>query len=277
MALQSLTRRQIDERSRETDFKIANANSSLLARSAIQCSPWRPSQPTLGHLPLHFIYPLSPSHSQLYSTRSPKPSDSLPHLTPTAEIHVISVSQKPITHRVALAIGHVEFSGPRTLELLQQNLLKKGDVLAVARIAGIRAIKHTGDVIPLAHNGICVEGAVVKVEPASGSSDTSLHISNADSSHSEREDIGPVNRGLDEAMQLTLPIGHNGGVRIAAQVETTAKTGVEMEALAGVMGAALTVVDMVKSVDRCVSIEGVKVVGKKGGRSGGWGVWAGEV
>lgn len=64
-----------------------------------------------------------------------------------------------------------------------------------------------------------------------------------------------------------------GGVRISVRVETTAKTGVEMEALTGVVGAALTVVDMCKGVDKGCVIDDVRVVGKKGGRSGGWGIW----
>lgn len=56
-------------------------------------------------------------------------------------------------------------------------------------------------------------------------------------------------------------------------MDTTAKTGVEMEALVGVVGAGLTVIDMCKSVDRGLALEGVRVVGKRGGRSGSWGVW----
>lgn len=82
--------------------------------------------------------------------------------------------------------------------------------------------------------------------------------------------------GAQDPIELTHPISPHGGVRISVSVETTAKTGVEMEALTGVMGAALTVVDMCKGVDRGCVIEGVRVVGKRGGRSEGWGVWAGE-
>lgn len=78
---------------------------------------------------------------------------------------------------------------------------------------------------------------------------------------------------INETPQLCKPIGPYGGVHISLQVETTAKTGVEMEALTGVMGAALTVVDMCKSVDKGCVIDDVKVVGKKGGRSGGIGIW----
>lgn len=80
----------------------------------------------------------------------------------------------------------------------------------------------------------------------------------------------------DDTTRLTLPIGPYGGVRISVSVETTAKTGIEMEALTGVMGAALTVVDMCKSVDRQCGINDVRVVGKIGGRSGGWGFWGQE-
>ena len=82
-------------------------------------------------------------------------------------------------------------------------------------------------------------------------------------------------RRIEEASQLSKPIGLYGGVRISVQVETTAKTGVEMEALTGVVGAALTVVDMCKGVDKGCVIDDVRVVGKKGGRSGGLGIWRG--
>lgn len=71
-------------------------------------------------------------------------------------------------------------------------------------------------------------------------------------------------------------LGVHGGVRIDVEVETTAKTGVEMEALAGVVGAALTVVDMCKGVDRGCEIGRVRVLGKKGGRSGRWGILSTE-
>ena len=78
---------------------------------------------------------------------------------------------------------------------------------------------------------------------------------------------------IEEASQLFAPIGLYGGVRISVRVETTAKTGVEMEALTGVVGAALSVVDMCKGVDKGCVIDDVRVVGKKGGRSGGLGIW----
>jgi len=143
--------------------------------------------------------------------------------------------------------------------------LKKGDVLAVARIAGIQAVKNTSAIIPLAHPGLPVEGCIVRVEPVHGASFTSDMIP---------RETNPEALRISEAQLLSQPIGEFGGVRISVDVETTAKTGVEMEALTGVVGAALTVVDMCKSVDKGCVIEGVEIVGKRGGRSGGWDVWA---
>ena len=176
---------------------------------------------------------------------------------------------------MALAVGHVRFSKPETLPTIMQNALKKGDILAVSRIAGIQAVKKTSELIPLAHSGVPVEGVVVKVQPVAGSGSTfpkdAVEAKTVATENSKSED---VNAAINRLAALDSPIGDHGGIRIAAQVETTAKTGVEMEALTGVMGAALTIVDMVKSVDKGVSIEEVRVIGKKGGRSGGWGIWA---
>ncbi|KAL9130575.1 MAG: hypothetical protein Q9217_001288 [Psora testacea] len=217
-------------------------------------------------LPASFRAPL-----RLYSTKREAQANTLPHLTTTSEIHLVSVCQKPVTHRVALAIGHVAFSNHQPLRRIRENMLKKGDVLAVARLAGIQAIKKTGEIVVLAHGGIGVEGGMVKAEVVNCvGKDTHVRAGRPAAGEVERD---VEQRKAERAMQLELPIGQHGGVRIAVQVETTAKTGVEMEALTGVMGAALTVVDMVKGVDKGVVIEEVKVVGKKGGRSGGWGIW----
>ena len=220
-----------------------------------------------------------PGETRTYATtplkRVPN-GDRLPHLTASSEIHVISVASKEVTHRVALAIGHVRFSQPQTLSVVRKNALRKGDVLAVSRIAGIQAVKKTNDIIPLAHSGLPIEGISVMVQPVDSYLSTSTGADQGQTNDPtveipSKEDPGTATHQLAD---LHRRIGDHGGIRIAAQVETTAKTGVEMEALTGVMGAALTVVDMIKSVDKGVSIEEVKVIGKKGGRSGGWGVWA---
>lgn len=148
--------------------------------------------------------------------------------------------------------------------MIRQNTIKKGDVLVVARIAAVQAVKKTSDLIPLAHGGVPVEGCVVRVEP--------VGLSNSDT-QPKPPTFSSEEQRIEEISQLSEPIGLYGGVRISVQVETTAKTGVEMEALTGVMGAALTVVDMCKSVDKGCVIDDVRVVGKKGGRSGGLGIW----
>lgn len=149
--------------------------------------------------------------------------------------------------------------------MIRENAIKKGDVLAVARIAAIQAVKKTSDFIPLAHGGVPVEGCVVRVEPVGLLSKSDTKYQSPASSWEEQS--------IEEISRLAEPIGMYGGVRISVRVETTAKTGVEMEALTGVMGAALTVVDMCKGVDKGCVIEEVKVIGKKGGRSGGLGIW----
>ncbi len=201
----------------------------------------------------HFV-PLSPANT---------PVRSLPHLTPKSTIHVIPITAKPSTPRSALAVGHIVFSNPTPLPMVRSHALKKGDVLAVARVAGIMAVKRTSDLIPLCHSGVPVEGISVNVEVVDGEVAPG-QPPEASESALEKED--------GEGRELTLPLPPHGGVRISVRVDTTAKTGVEMEALAGVVGAGLTVIDMCKSVDRGLRMDGVSVAWKNGGESGGWGI-----
>ena len=156
-------------------------------------------------------------------------------------------------------------------------------MLAVARVAGIMAVKNTGMLVPLAHGGVGIEGGVVRVECVGGELGETDAENESENEH-ENENAStsapapspaPSSDISDQSQNLHLPIPPHGGVRISALVETTGKTGVEMEALCGVVGAGLTVVDMVKGVDRGVVVEGVRVVGKRGGRRGVWGIWSG--
>lgn len=144
--------------------------------------------------------------------------------------------------------------------------MKKGDVLGVARVAAVMAVKNTAAIIPLCHSGVPIEGVRVDVEVVDAAPATS-------SPPASSQD--PPTTTTTTPL-LHAPIPPYGGVRIAVHVETTAKTGIEMEALTGVVGAGLSVVDMCKAVDRGCVLEGVRVVGKKGGRRGGWGVFADE-
>ncbi|KAF1994529.1 molybdenum cofactor biosynthesis protein C, partial [Amniculicola lignicola CBS 123094] len=165
----------------------------------------------------------------------------LPHLTSSGAAHMVSVSTKPSTLRTAIAVGTVLFSNPSPLKLIQSASLKKGDVLSVSRIAGIMAAKKCPDLIPLCHP-IMIEHVSVD-----------LHLLAAqDAETREKPGFG------------------FGGVEIEAKVQCTGPTGVEMEALTAVMGAALTVVDMCKAVDKGMRVQDVRVVLKEGGRSGTW-------
>ncbi|KAL8670166.1 MAG: hypothetical protein Q9168_005280 [Polycauliona sp. 1 TL-2023] len=186
--------------------------------------------------------------------------EKLPHLSSNSEVHQISVGHKPPTRRVAVAVGLVRFSNLQVLDMIQDHALKKGDVLAVARVAGIMAVKNTSNMIPLAHNNVAVEGCSV---------DLSLVYP---------IDDGSAKSWSQESGQIvgasTQPMGACGGVSIKIRCESTGKTGVEMEAMCGVVGSALTVVDMCKAVDKHITIDQVKTIGKKGGKSGDWGIFS---
>jgi cyclic pyranopterin phosphate synthase len=139
---------------------------------------------------------------------------------------MVDVGDKPDTQRVAVARGSVLMRA-ETLERVKTNGIEKGDVITVARVAGIMGAKSTSQLIPMCH---------------------------------------PI--PLDQvAVELTADDGRS-AIDITATAKTTAKTGVEMEALTAVSVAALTVYDMCKSVDRGMRIEGVRLVRKSGGRSG---------
>ena len=160
---------------------------------------------------------------------------------------MVPIHDKPSTTRTAVAEGHIHFSNPTPLHQLtrQPSSNKKGDVLAVARISGIMAAKRCSDLVVLCHP-ITLSSVHVEVVP--------LQAAREAGQGEGREGEG---RG-----------GEWGGVRVRARVTCEGKTGVEMEALAGVMGAALAVVDMCKAVDKRIVVRDVRVVEKRGGRGG---------
>lgn len=145
---------------------------------------------------------------------------------------MVNITSKPTTSRSATAVGRVTFSNPTALALIRTNSAKKGDVLGVARIAGIMAAKKCPEIVPLCHP-VLITGVEVDVVAEDGE-------------------------------------GGNGYVRIEATVECSGQTGVEMEALTAVVGAGLAVVDMCKAVDKGMVVGEVRVVRKVGGRSGEW-------
>ena len=152
----------------------------------------------------------------------------LTHLDDAGAARMVDIGGKPVSERAARAEGFVHMQ-PETLALIQTGGHAKGDVFAVARVAGIQAAKRCAELIPLCH---------------------------------------PL--GLD-AVELRLePRADPPSVRIEAECRLHGRTGVEMEALTAVSVAALTVYDMCKAVDRGMRIEGVRLLAKRGGRSGEW-------
>ncbi len=154
------------------------------------------------------------------------PTDALTHFDAQGQAHMVNVGSKPSTHRVAVATGRIDML-PATLALVQSGSAKKGDVLGIARIAGIMGAKKTSELIPLCHP-IGLSRVVVEFEVLSARS----------------------------------------AVVCTATAETVGQTGVEMEALTAVQVALLTIYDMCKAVDRGMTIQGVTLLEKHGGKSG---------
>ena len=150
----------------------------------------------------------------------------LTHLDARGRARMVDVSAKPETERVAVAAAVVKML-PATLRAIQKSQVKKGDVLAAARLAGIMAAKRTHELIPLCHP-LALSSVQVALEP--------------DPRRSR--------------------------VAITATCKLVGRTGVEMEALTAASVAALTVYDMCKAIDRGMTISGVKLMYKYGGKSG---------
>ena len=149
----------------------------------------------------------------------------LTHLNAKGEAHIVDIGDKAVTRRRAVAQARI-IAEPATITAIMGGALKKGDALAVARIAGIMAAKKTADLIPLCHP---IPLTKVSVE-IRAESDTTIVVH--------------------------------------ATAETTAQTGVEMEALVAASTAGLTLYDMAKAIDRAMVISDICVLEKSGGKSG---------
>jgi cyclic pyranopterin phosphate synthase len=148
------------------------------------------------------------------------------HMDEKGRPKMVDVSGKPETERLAIAKGLVKMQAA-TFKRIKDKRVEKGDVLAVAQLAGIMAAKQTSHLIPLCH---------------------------------------PI--PIDEVKLDFALDDKNSAVEITATVKSTGRTGVEMEALTAVAIAALTIYDMVKSIDRGARIESIRLVKKSGGKSG---------
>ena len=156
----------------------------------------------------------------------------LTHFDAQGQAHMVDVGAKAATHRIAVATGRIEMQ-PETLALIESGTAKKGDVLGIARIAGIMAAKKTSDLIPLCHP-LALTRVAIEFEAASARVEGAC------------------------------------GIFCSATVETVGQTGVEMEALTAVQVALLTVYDMCKAVDKGMVMNGVRVLEKHGGRTGSY-------
>jgi cyclic pyranopterin phosphate synthase len=157
----------------------------------------------------------------------------LSHLDEQGHARMVDVGHKPDTQREAVAKGRVLMQ-PQTLALIQEGGLPKGDVLAVAQVAGVMAAKRTHELIPMCHP-LLLTHIGVEFEPCEPG---------------DEDDLVAID--------------------ITATVRTTGKTGVEMEALTAVAVAGLTIYDMCKAVDRGMRLEAVRLVRKSGGKSREW-------
>jgi cyclic pyranopterin phosphate synthase len=152
----------------------------------------------------------------------------LTHLDADGNARMVDVGDKEITQREAIAEGRIRL-GEVARTAIRERRAAKGDVLAIAQVAGIQAAKRASDLVPLCHP---------------------LPISGVD---------------------VTLTLDDQAGVVVVrAAVRAHWRTGVEMEALTAVSAALLTVYDMLKAVERGMVIEQVRLLEKRGGRSGTW-------
>jgi len=157
-------------------------------------------------------------------------ADSLTHFNPEGRARMVDVSGKPETHRIAVATGKV-FMKQGTLDRIEEGRIAKGDVLAVAQVAGVMGAKKTPDLIPMCHPLLIT------------SVDIAFKLFASD----------------DDASAV---------IEITATSKTSGQTGVEMEAVTAVCVSALTIYDMCKAIDKGISFGQIGLVSKSGGKSG---------
>jgi cyclic pyranopterin phosphate synthase len=155
----------------------------------------------------------------------------LTHFNAEGRARMVDVTGKAETLRTAIAKGTV-YMAPATFQRIREGQISKGDVLAVAQVAGVMGAKRTPDIIPMCHP-ILITGVDVSF-----------------TQHPEPDEKG------------------RSAITITATVKTTGPTGVEMEALSAVSVAALTIYDMCKAIDKGMTFGKIGLVSKTGGKSG---------
>lgn len=150
------------------------------------------------------------------------------HFSESGRARMVDISAKPVTERMARAQGVIRMR-PETLAAIRAGATRKGDVISVARVAGILAAKKTAELIPLCHP---------------------ITLTDID-----------LTIDADESLP---------GLRVTGSAKTAAQTGVEMEAVVAVSVTLVTIFDMVKGLDRDLTIGEISIVEKQGGKSGHW-------
>ncbi len=157
-------------------------------------------------------------------------TDKLTHFNTEGRARMVDVSGKTETHREAVATGMV-FMKAATLSRIQEGQIAKGDVLAVAQVAGVMGAKKTPDLIPMCHPLLITS--------------------------------------VDIGFQTFQPEGDRpAAIKVTATAKTSGQTGVEMEAVTAVSVAALTIYDMCKAIDKGISFGQIGLISKSGGKSG---------
>lgn len=214
------------DRSMEDDFQAAVQELGAMIGATVGAAPAR--SPAPAATPQNEAHK-NPAERPLERPleRAAQAEKKLSHVNEAGAAHMVDISDKEPSQRVAVAEGYVTML-PETLAQIQQNAMKKGDVLSAARLAGIMAAKKTSDLIPLCHP-LALTGVDVDFTPFSH----------------------PTT-----------------GIRVVARVKVDGKTGVEMEALTAVSVACLTIYDMAKAIDKGMSFSGIRLLEKTGGKSG---------
>lgn len=203
------------------------------------------NQEYLGQESLAKEYQQKPGQQKSVLRKIRVQDERLNHLdATTGEAHIVDISGKGVTQRAARARCTIYFSSDKAPNLIRENGIKKGDVIGVARVAGIMAAKRAPDLIPLCHP-LNLTYVSVNLIP----------VFEAESPHG----VSP-----DKPEKFVHRID------IMARVCCDGKTGVEIEALTAASTAALTVYDMCKSIDKDMRIGGLRLITKVGGKSGPW-------
>lgn len=161
-------------------------------------------------------------------------ANQLTHIDEHGDVRMVDVSEKDNTKRIAIAEGSI-LMNQETLDLIMDNNISKGDVLACARVAGVMAAKQTSTLIPMCHP-LLITKAKIECTPIESNSRKDKRV----------------------------------GIHVQATCGVTGKTGIEMEALTAASVACLTIYDMCKAVDRGMEITEVRLLKKDGGKSGLW-------